>query len=94
MLASARGLSRSAMMRVPRSAWVRQLSTSPRAMGTAKQMAEWLLRIAFRIDWRSYRKSPRGPKKKKEVGRYPRASPHEATARVLAERSKKRKNAP
>ena len=66
----------------------------PQADWTAKQMAEWLLRIASRIDWRSYRKSPRGPKKKKEVGSYPRASPHEATARVLAERSKKRKNAP
>ena len=66
----------------------------PQAEWTAQQMAKWLLRIATRIDWRPYRKSPRGPKKKKEFVRGPRASPHEATARVLAERSKKRQNAP
>jgi hypothetical protein len=66
----------------------------PQADWTANQMAKWLLRIANRIDWRCYRKSHRGPKKKKEFVRGKRSSPHKATSRVLAARSNKRTTTP
>ena len=59
----------------------------PQAEWTAAQMAHWLRSSAQRIDGRRYRKSTRGPKKKKTFMRGQRASPHKATARMLKRRS-------
>lgn len=69
-------------------------SDYPQGDWTAPQMADWLRKLATAIDWKRYHKSPRGPKKKKEFVRGQKASPHQATSRVIAKRSAKHPSAP
>jgi IS4 transposase len=64
------------MIALPPSVWQRFVEM------TAAQFATWLYEIARHIDWRPYRKSPRGPKKPVEVTRTSRGA-HRATAREL-----------
>jgi IS4 transposase len=54
---------------------------------TAAQFAGWLYDIARQIDWRPYRKSPRGPKKPVVVKRTKRGA-HRSTARELSNSKK------
>jgi hypothetical protein len=49
---------------------------------TATEFATWLYDVARQIDWRPYRKNPRGPKKPVEVKRTRRGA-HRSTAREL-----------
>jgi IS4 transposase len=49
---------------------------------TAAQFAGWLYEIARQVDWRPYRKTPRGPKKPVEMKRASRGA-HRSTAREL-----------
>jgi IS4 transposase len=61
---------------VPEESWQRFARMSTDAF------AAWLQEVAAGIDWRTYRKSPRGPKKPVEVQRTRRGA-HRSTARVL-----------
>jgi hypothetical protein len=61
---------------VPQSAWARFVAM------TAAEFAGWLDAVARGIDWRPYRKQPRGPKKPVEVKRTRRGA-HRSTAREL-----------
>jgi Transposase DDE domain len=61
---------------VPQSAWARFVAM------TAAEFAGWLDGVARAIDWRPYRKQPRGPKKPVEVKRTRRGA-HRSTAREL-----------
>jgi hypothetical protein len=63
---------------VPRSAWERFVAM------TAAEFAGWLYDVARGVDWRPYRKRPRGPKKPVTVKRTRRGA-HRATARELRE---------
>jgi Transposase DDE domain len=63
---------------VPEKCWQRFARMSNHAF------AGWLHRTASHINWRRYRKSPRGPKKPVEVARTSRGA-HRSTARVLAQ---------
>lgn len=69
---------------VPQSAWGRFVAM------TAAEFAGWLDGVARGIDWRPYRKQPRGPKKPVEVKRTRRGA-HRSTAREL---SKSQESAP
>jgi Transposase DDE domain len=62
---------------VPQSAWGRFV-----AMAT-EEFAGWLYEVARHIDWRSYAKRPRGPKKPVDVKRTRRGA-HRSTARELS----------
>ena len=62
---------------VPASSWDRFLKM------TAAEFAAWLYEVARHIDWRVYRKRPRGPKKPVTVKRTSRGA-HRSTARELA----------
>jgi hypothetical protein len=64
------------MIAVPRSAWERFV------VMTAAEFAAWLHEVAEGIDWRPYRKRPRGPKKPVIVKRTSRGA-HRSTAREL-----------
>lgn len=66
---------------VPASAWDRFLEM------TAAEFAAWLYEVARHIDWRPYRKRPRGPKKPVEVKRTRRGA-HRSTARELMKSQK------
>lgn len=61
---------------VPPSAWQCFV-----AMTTA-EFASWLYEVACHVDWRAYRKRPRGPKKPTKVKRTSRGA-HRSTAREL-----------
>jgi hypothetical protein len=61
---------------VPQSAWARFVAM------TAAEFAGWLDGVARAIDWRPYRKQPRGPKKPVAVKRTRRGA-HRSTAREL-----------
>jgi hypothetical protein len=61
---------------VPPSAWQRFVEM------TAVEFAAWLDAVAQEIDWRRYRKRPRGPKKPAVVKRTSRGA-HRSTAREL-----------
>jgi hypothetical protein len=63
---------------VPPSAWERFV------VMTTAEFASWLYEVARHIDWRSYRKRPRGPKKPSVVKRTSRGA-HRSTARELKE---------
>jgi Transposase DDE domain len=54
---------------------------------SASEFAEWVGGVVGGIDWRTYRKSRRGPKKPAEVKRTRRGA-HRSTARVLADHEK------
>lgn len=54
---------------------------------TAKEFAAWLDAIASTLNWRKYRKKPRGPKKPAQVIRTNRGA-HRSTARVIKESKK------
>ena len=69
-----RGLS----IAVPESAWELFVAM------TAEEFAAWLDGVARDLDWRPYRKQPRGPKKPVEVKRTRRGA-HRSTARELNE---------
>jgi Transposase DDE domain len=69
---------------VPPSAWQRFVAM------TAAEFAGWLHEVARGIDWRPYRKRPRGPKKLAAVKRTSRGA-HRSTAREL---SKSQEQAP
>ena len=62
---------------VPQSAWARFVAM------TAAEFAGWLDGVARAIDWRPYRKQPRGPKKPVAVKRTRRGA-HRSTARELS----------
>jgi IS4 transposase len=62
---------------VPASAWERFVAM------TAAEFAGWLYEVARQIDWRPYRKRPRGPKKPVVVKRTRRGA-HRSTARELS----------
>jgi hypothetical protein len=47
-----------------------------------QEFAEWLYNLARNLDWKRYRKNPRGPKKPTQVKRTRRGA-HRSTARVL-----------
>jgi hypothetical protein len=64
------------MIAVPPSVWQQFVEM------TADEFARWLYDIARQIDWRPYRKSPRGPKKPAVVKRTRRGA-HRSTAREL-----------
>ena len=64
------------MIAVPPSAWQRFVAM------TAAEFAGWLHEVARGIDWRPYRKRPRGPKKPAVVKRTSRGA-HRSTAREL-----------
>lgn len=66
---------------VPAESWQRFARMS------AAAFAAWLREVAAGIDWRRYRKSPRGPKKPVTVKRTRRGA-HRSTARVLADHKK------
>jgi hypothetical protein len=66
---------------VPRSAWQRFVAL------TAAEFAAWLDAVLRGIDWRRYRKSPRGPKKAVAVQRTRRGA-HRSTARELLKAQK------
>jgi len=61
---------------VPPSVWERFVAM------TAAEFAGWLYEVAREIDWRPYRKQPRGPKKPVAVKRTQRGA-HRSTAREL-----------
>ena len=67
---------------LPAEAWERFARMS------AAELAAWLQAVAGRVDWSRYRKSKRGPKKRVPVKRTRRGA-HYATARLLAERTKR-----
>jgi IS4 transposase len=52
---------------------------------SARDFAAWVRGVVGGIDWRTYRKSPRGPKKPVAVKRTQRGA-HRSTARVLSEK--------
>ena len=54
----------------------------------AQEFAAWVRGVVAGIDWRTYRKSPRGPKKSAKVQRTQRGA-HRSTARVLNEKGHK-----
>jgi IS4 transposase len=64
---------------VPAPTWQRLAALS------AEDFAAWVRGVVAGIDWRTYRKSPRGPKKPTAVQRTRRGA-HRSTARVLEER--------
>jgi hypothetical protein len=66
---------------VPEASWRRF------ARLTAGEFAAWLRGVAAGIDWRRYRKNPRGPKKPVRVKRTRRGA-HRSTARVLRDHRK------
>jgi IS4 transposase len=66
---------------VPASAWEKFLAM------TVSQFAGWLYEVARGIDWRPYRKRPRGPKKPVAVKRTRRGA-HRSTARELIKSQK------
>lgn len=72
-----RGLS----IAVPASEWEKFVAM------TASEFAGWLYDVARRIDWRPYRKRPRGPKKPAAVKRTRRGA-HRSTARELIKSQK------
>lgn len=65
------------MIAVPLSAWHRFVEM------TVGEFAAWLYEVTRDIDWRSYRKRPRGPKKPVVVKRTSRGA-HRSTARELS----------
>jgi hypothetical protein len=65
------------MIAVPLSAWQRFVEM------TVGEFAAWLYEVTRDIDWRSYRKRPRGPKKPVVVKRTSRGA-HRSTARELS----------
>ncbi len=69
------------MIAVPAAAWQRLIAM------TTKEFAGWMHRIAKGLDFKRYRKNPRGPKKPRKVKRTRRGA-HRSTARVLAESAK------
>jgi hypothetical protein len=64
------------MIAVPPSVWQQFVEM------TAAEFALWLYDVARQVDWRPYRKSPRGPKKPAVVKRTSRGA-HRSTAREL-----------
>jgi Transposase DDE domain len=66
---------------VPKLEWQRFVTM------TAKQFAAWLHKTASELNWRQYRKNPRGPKKPVAMKRTSRGA-HRSTFRELAERKK------
>jgi hypothetical protein len=66
---------------VPASAWEKFVAM------TASEFAAWLYEVARGIDWRPYRKRPRGPKKPVAVKRTRRGA-HRSTARELIKSQK------
>ena len=68
---------------VPPQTWQRLAALS------AKDFAAWVRGVVGGIDWRTYRKSPRGPKKPVAVKRTQRGA-HRSTARVLKEKRHKK----
>jgi hypothetical protein len=58
------------------------------AAQASAEFAGWVRGVVAGIDWRTYRKSPRGPKKPVEVERAQRGA-HRSTARVLKEKRQK-----
>jgi IS4 transposase len=67
---------------VPARTWQRLAALS------ARDFAAWVRGVVAGIDWRTYRKSPRGPKKPVAVKRTQRGA-HRSTARVLNENGHK-----
>jgi hypothetical protein len=67
---------------VPAETWQRFAALPPR------DFAVWVRGVVVGIDWRTYRKSPRGPKKPVAVKRTRRGA-HRSTARVLKENGHK-----
>ena len=76
------GVSEGLAIAVPAEAWQRFAALS------AADFAAWARGVAGGIDWRAYRKSPRGPKKPVAVKRTRRGA-HRSTARVLKEKGHK-----
>jgi hypothetical protein len=52
-------------------------------VASASEMAEWLLEVAKRADWKKYRKSKRGPKKEVEKIKATKQTTHRSTFRLL-----------
>jgi IS4 transposase len=67
---------RGMLIAVPPSEWQRFVEM------TAAEFTDWLYHVTSKIDWRPYRKSPRGPKKPVDVKRTKRGA-HRSTAREL-----------
>jgi hypothetical protein len=65
------------LIAVPQSTWKQFVEM------TAVQFSNWLYEIARQVDWRPYRKSPRGSKKPVDVKRTKRGA-HRSTARELS----------
>jgi hypothetical protein len=69
------------LIALPPSVWQRFVAM------TAAQFADWLYEIARQVDWRPYRKTPRGPKKPVVMKRTRRGA-HRSTARELIKSQK------
>jgi IS4 transposase len=69
------------LIALPASVWQRFVEM------TTEQFADWLYEIARQIDWRPYRKTPRGPKKPVVIKRTSRGA-HRSTARELCNSQK------
>ena len=76
------GVSEGLAIAVPAETWQRLAALS------AADFAAWVRGVVVGIDWRTYRKSPRGPKKSAKVQRTQRGA-HRSTARVLNEKGHK-----
>jgi hypothetical protein len=63
-----------------------EASWEPFARMTAAELAAWLHQTAQGLDWKRYRKNPRGPKKPTPVQRGRRGG-HRSTARVLQQKA-------
>lgn len=61
---------------------------------SSESFAEWLVSVAGRADWRRYRKTSRGPKKRVEATVASRQSPHRSTQRLLEAAKKRPKTQP
>jgi IS4 transposase len=79
------GTYRGMMIAIPENEW--QLF---RRMGTV-DLAAVLRDLAAQVNLERFRKHPRGPKKSQPKRRHDKRTPHVATAKLLAERKKKRK---
>jgi hypothetical protein len=75
-----RGMSRGMMVAIPDQRWQRQFGKL-----TAYQMSNILLKLAKKVDLRSYRKSRRGPKKPPKKRIKFKGKGHVSTARILEE---------
>jgi hypothetical protein len=77
MVTEVASTTRGMLIAVPQSTWKQFVEM------TAVQFSNWLYEIARQVDWRPYRKSPRGSKKPVNVKRTKRGA-HRSTARELS----------